>query len=464
MAIALLSVLGLWALISLQSIARLESGGRPVLASTVLVLYGVAPVLFWVAGDHRPTVDYAKIRGPTDLQITAGQLSTLGLVVLMAVAAGYFFTRQGQLDLQGRGLWVAYVAFAAGPFLAMVAGTESGLHYELLFTPAALTVLYLSLRREPDRWIALVGLLLLLYVWASLLAAAVRPEWVFEATSRPTLLLGIRPRLVGITASPNALGPVAATALLIVAARKRRGWRVINGIAAGAALVLTDSRMALAGALAGLLIIYICHRDMGRAWRAVVAVSVVALPLLLIAAASDPLERLATVTEGSLSSRQVSTLGGRVDVWKKTLAEWEGNRFFGYGPGLWSPEHRAQFGQRFNWVGQAHNQWIQTLGEAGIVGLAGLMVYIASLAKAAFHTLTRSRGLTGALVVMLLFRTLSESPLRNPSLDVVTLLHLVTFTVVLAYVRRAPDRTVGQGAVPPGDLASSRRLPSAAAA
>lgn len=448
--VTLLVVLALWVLISFGSVARVEADGRPILGTTVLIFYGLVPVVFWFAGTHLPAPDYASVPRPTALQRTVGQISVVGLVLLLGVAAGYLLTRQATSDGRGRGVWLSYLAFAAGPVLAMVAGTRPGLRYELLFAPAALTVLYCSLRGSPDRWVILVGRLLLVYVWTSLVAAAVRPEWAFEAHARATLLLGTRPRLVGITASPNALGPVAAAAFLIVAARARGPWRVINGIAAGAAVIMTDSRMAVAGAVAGLLVMYICNREIGQARRTVLAVSVLALPLLLVASATDPMERLATMSEGSLSSRQVSTLGGRLDVWEQTLDEWRRNRLFGYGPALWSPEHRAQFGQRFNWVGQAHNQWIQTLGEAGLIGLAGLVMYIASLVTAALATLARSRGLTGALVALLLFRMLSESPLRNPGLDVVTLLHVVTFAVVLAY-SRVPIGSPASEVAPRGD-------------
>ena len=455
-AIAMLSVLGLWLLIAFGSLTRAEADGQPILAVAVLMLCSCAPVLFWITGTHVPVFDYAKLRTPTAGQAIVGQMSVLALVVLVAFGAAYVLKGQAYVDSRGRAVWACYLGFAVGAILAMIAGTRPSLRYEPLLGFAAMTVLFVSVRGHPDRWVTMSGRLLLVYVWASLATAVVRPDWAFEATSRATLVLGVRPRLVGITANPNALGPLAAMALLLVAVHWRGPWRVINAMAAGAVLVMTDSRMSIAGAVAGLLVVYVGNRGIGRVRRTVVAACLVAIPLLLVASATDPMERLAALSDGSLSSHQVTTLGGRLDVWKQTLDEWRVNPLFGYGPSLWSPEYRQQFGLSFDWVGQAHNQWIQTLGEAGLVGLAGLVIYVGSLLRAALLTLTRSRGLTGALVVLLLVRMLSESPLRNPTLDVVTLLHVVTFTVVLAYSRPVPDPRLIERATP------SARVPSTA--
>lgn len=432
-AVAIFSVLVIWSLVAYESAARLEEQGSPVLTSAVMALYGIAPVLFWMVGTHQPVADYAKIPRLPNAQGAMGRVLILTLFLLLGVAVVILLSRSYRLVLRGRALWIAYLGFASGPVLAMEFGTHPRFRYTFLLAPAAFTVVYLSLRGSPDRWMAMIRRLLLLYVWTSIGLALARPAWAFDAYSRSTLLLGASPRLTGITAHPNTLGAVAATAVLVVATTSVGRWRLINCIGAGAALVLTDSRMAIAGTLGGLLLTFIHSREGGHGLRVAMAVSLIIAPALWVTSANEPMERLAAISDGSLTSSQVSTVSGRAAVWEQTVVEWRDNRLFGFGPGLWSPDHRRQFGQRFNWVGQAHNQWFQSLGDAGLVGLAGLVIYVGALIRAAFLTSTRSRGLTGALVTLLLFRIMSESALRNPGLDVITMLHLVTFAVLIAY-------------------------------
>jgi O-antigen ligase len=366
------------------------------------------------------------------------------MFALLGSAALFFSTRTARVVRRGRNLWLAYLGFAAGPVVAMAFGTRPGLRYTLLLAPGAMAVVYLSMSGGPERWTTLARRLLLVYVWGSVAAAIARPEWAFEAHSRATLLLGTRPRLVGVTATPNTLGPVAATALLIVLATSHGRWRLVNGFAAGAALVLTDSRMAMFGAVIGSIIIYIHERPYGRGLRTILATSLAALPVLVVLATDSPPETIAAVSDSRVSTQQLATLNGRVDLWQATMKEWRSNPAFGYGPGLWSPDHRREHGQRFNWAGQAHNQLVQTLGDSGILGLVGLLSYLALLIWTALVTSARSRGLTGALVALLIVRMISESSLRNPGLDVTTLLHVLTFALLIAF-SVAPTRAISGG-------------------
>ncbi len=440
---ALLFLLVIWGLLALHALARQEARGRPAFAQAMILLYGAAPLLFWATGTHRPIGDYGKLAALTAHQRAMGRVSVIMMIALLICFAVIQLpcTRAPGNPL-GRRLLLAYLGFAAGPLLAIVFGTDSGFRLTLLFAPATMTVVYLSMRRgDPDWWTTIARRLLLVYVWASLAAAIITPEWAFDASSRATLLMGATTRLVGVTAAPNTLGPIAATVLIIVLTTSRGRWRWTNAIAAGVVLVLTDSRMAMVGTVVGLIIVFIHHRQCGRGLRTALVASVVAVPLLLVALSTSPLTTLASATDGSLSAQQVSTANGRVEVWRTTLTEWRRNPVFGYGPDLWSPEYRSQHGQQFSWAGQAHNQWVQTLGDSGLVGLTGLLFYVVVLIRTAAVTSRRSGGLTGALVALLLLRMTSESALRSPGLDAVTLLHVVTFAILVVFsMAPAKDR------------------------
>ena len=77
-------------------------------------------------------------------------------------------------------------------------------------------------------------------------------------------------------------------------------------------------------------------------------------------------------------------------------------------------------------VGQAHNQFIQTLGEAGLAGLALLLAFLLILLRASLRQFHASGGITFALLVVVLSRCVTESPLRVDGV-----LSWPTFTLVV---------------------------------
>jgi exopolysaccharide production protein ExoQ len=423
-------------------LSKRQANGRSARATALVLVCGLAPLAFWLAGTHQPVSDFARLPTVTFGERIVGRAGQLALAVLIISAVLQALSRREKVNLSGRRLWLSYMAFSAGPVLAMAGGTHPGFQYAFLFAPAAATTVFFFAQREPQKLLILFRRLLLTYVWGSLVLELLNHAWAFDTQARGTLLLGTRPRLFGVTVHPNALGPAAAMALLLVLATSRGRWRWANAFAAGLVLIQTDSRMAIAGTAAALLVLFTNRRERGRHLRIATVAIAVALPLAaILGTGSSPQRWIATATDGGVSGAQLSTLNGRAAVWQTTLSEWRRNRAFGYGPSLWSPEYRRQFGQRFNWVGQAHNQWVQSLGDSGLVGLAGLALYVTALIRAATRTSNRSRGLTLALVVMLLFRMMSESALRNTGLDLTLFLHLATFATLIAYTRQEEGST-----------------------
>ncbi|WP_406811570.1 O-antigen ligase family protein, partial [Klebsiella aerogenes] len=59
------------------------------------------------------------------------------------------------------------------------------------------------------------------------------------------------------------------------------------------------------------------------------------------------------------------TLSGRVSIWFEVIKDWQNNPIFGYGPDYLDVEHRLRLGMLFAF--HAHNQFIQTLGQSGLV-------------------------------------------------------------------------------------------------
>ena len=147
----------------------------------------------------------------------------------------------------------------------------------------------------------------------------------------------------------------------------------------------------------------------------------------------------ATVVQNVTAGALTRALNGRQSAWTYAYAEFQRNHLFGYGPSLFSPAYRALLPAQLQYAGQAHNQIFQTLGEAGIVGFAGLLIYCLAVSVAATRCTARTEGLAWALVASLFVRMVGEAPLRNYGIDIGLFTHL-TVVLVLIYggALRAP--------------------------
>lgn len=447
-----------WGTVFHLTFAAVGTQSRAAYAHAAILLCGLTPIISWFLGGRKPDLDFLEVRDVPRVQGIWGQLSLVLLLGLAVSGALFWATARNHSPLNRRSLWWTYMAFVSGILLSMIGGTEPGFRYQLLCVPAMFLMVYVYLREDSKTCIQLIRRILLAYVWLSLLGILLAPSAVLDqgGAARNTLLPGLAERLVGITPHPNALGPAAAVALLLVL-NSQRGWRRgLNATAAVVVLIATDSRVTMVGTLASLMVLFVYRQPRGRGPRLVLTALVVMIPLVSVLSVNSPAGPLASLSGGDVYAGDLKTVNGRTKVWAITMKEWRENPLLGYGPSLWDPEYRSQY-RGLEWVGQAHNQFVQSVGDSGVVGFIGLLVYVAGLVVTGFRTAVRSRGLTLALVVLLLFRMLSESALRTPNLDVVAFLHLATFATVLVFIpRKGSDLDVPSRLAP---LSSDARLP-----
>lgn len=103
------------------------------------------------------------------------------------------------------------------------------------------------------------------------------------------------------------------------------------------------------------------------------------------------------------------TLNGREQIWEVAFQEWERNPVFGYGPSFLNLAHRTSIGM-LN-ATHAHNQFVDDLARAGLVGASALVIYAVALLCLSIRFAIRSQGLSIALYMVLFFRGVSEIPL-----------------------------------------------------
>lgn len=352
-------------------------------------------------------------------------------------------------------LWGAFAFFGAVA-LSSLFGTAPIFYRGAFLIPLALIALSYLPTPSPERLQKQLCFIALAYVYSSLVLAVVWPDKV-AITGYPSVLGLPSFRLVGLVHQGTILGPIAAMGLLALYSLRSVKHRLLHGAACTIVLVLSQGKTAWIAFLVGALAIWAFRAPNanGRMARLSAALLIVLLTAMQAFTPSGQ-ERLSDL---SPSAQDFETLNGRRLVWDATLDVWQENKLFGYGPSLWDPDFRSRYGEEFEFAGQAHNQFVQSLGEAGLIGLAGLILYVVALLVSAWKGAIVSRGFSLACLALVLVRLLTEAALRTYRVDASFALHLVLAYYVMVAARGADDvmkiqsRAATEPALPERDLA-----------
>ena len=351
-------------------------------------------------------------------------------------------------------LLAALLSFYIGSLLIQGFLSEHvGFSHKELYVPILLLAAYCQPVRDLRLVLGAAKLAVAALLLGSLIGIAVSPDFVLHRPE-PGVIPGIDWRLFGLTAHANTLGPVALLGMLLeLYSPSRRKWMRRLNLGSGAAVfVLAQSRTAWVAGLLIMIFVWVplsigpgrsprgdLHGFNRTVWT---LIGCMALLIAVVAgtAALGGTEYLQRKTD-------LGTLNGRFQIWDITLQAWRDNVLFGYGPEIWGAERRMRFNM-FH-VGQAHNQFVQTLGEAGLVGLVLLTIYLLTLLHAAWRRFVVSRGLILALLVLLLARSVTEAPMRSEGLlSWSTFLHVLLLLVACHYMRQ-PAAHVASEALSP---------------
>lgn len=252
-------------------------------------------------------------------------------------------------------------------------------------------------------------------------ALAVAPQIVLDTNYSQGFIPGL-PRFSGLTPHPVSCGMLTQITIFFVACNPyRREW--VN-IAAWAiltfTLILTQSKTAWVSVLVCASILGLTHyrKRLSKALlnpsKPEVAVGLLVLTLL---AAAVPVLVLLFADVGSFvraflystEAAQLTSLTGRDLIWDAVFSEWQRYPIFGYGSSLLDLDSRLAMGMP-NAI-HAHNQFVDTIGRAGLVGALALIAYGGALAYWTWQYRNAFKGLPLLLFVMLFLRSVSEVPL-----------------------------------------------------
>jgi len=433
----------------------------PELRLAVLLLVVGAGAMLSVALTTRE-LDDTKVTGLMTYGDVADGFAASRWLSLFLMVASFIEVARGWVEDQrrpspdpARPLLLTMLAYYVGTILIQaVASDEPGFTLRDFYVPVVLAAVYYQ---RPSRMSLIFGAargVILALMLTSLLCIWLKPDFVIH---RPDygVIPGVDWRLYGLTPHANALGPIALLGIVMEIHSPAR-WpalRWLTLLACAAVLVLAQSKttwitmplMALFVWLPLTLARASAAADaMGRFRRSVLTLSgCIAIVVVLAAAAA------AFDVAGFVERRvDVGSLTGRTQIWDITLQAWRENVLFGYGPGIWGPDRQREF--HMFYVGHAHNQIVQTLGESGLAGLMLLLCYLLALVLAALRNFTASRGIVLLLLMLMLVRWITEAPMRSEGiLSWSTFLHVLLIALACHHVREprraaAADRRVAQ--------------------
>ena len=373
--------------------------------------------------------------------------SRLAHLVLLSISIAEIFMwviRRRQMPAGVMVLWAAAIAYYFfSVVVSGILGNFRSMELNVIYAPIVFTGAALLTSNDFAKTLQTLRWVLFFPLLGSLLCIGLAPSLVIE-TGYKGFLPGVTFRLAGFTEHANSLSVVSAIALLLeFSGYVRRRPNLLFVAVSAATLLLAQSKTSWMVFLlgAGLLLIN-WLRERSRTLQARnTALAVLASFFMLGSAAVaflflkiDAIQRFLEADKTGLV-----TFTGRTKIWAITWDEFLRSPLSGYGPAIWDLQYRMQHGMSY--VGQAHNQIMQTLGQAGVIGVCSLIFYLIILITRSWRGWNKTHGLAFVFVAVLVIRGFSESPMRMIGMmDVDSFVHLLAFAAVATTMARCNDQ------------------------
>lgn len=326
--------------------------------------------------------------------------------------------------------------FATNVILCVPFGEAAYISRSNIYPLVLFTAIYVSREEGADRMIDATKASLLLMMAASLIGGVLYPEITRRVWAPEVRLPLVDFRFWGFGEHANAIAPMALVLTLLTLYRpfQRRWVTVLSHVCSGLVILLAQSQTAWVITLV-VLPLFIAYRSPER-WQRVVRTArspqawvPAALAVLCLAAGLVLAQVLGGGWSASLEGDAGPALTGRPDVWRVAIDTFASHPIFGYGLLAWEQEFRDF--QGIPWASHAHNQLLQSLSVAGLVGAAGLVVYVVILGRGSLLRRRATQGLAPALFFIIAVRMLTEVPLNLGAILLGdTLVHVLLFRIL----------------------------------
>lgn len=365
---------------------------------------------------------------------------SLGLGVL---GVGYAL-RRFCLRRRGFGIWIGSMAVASGAVAAGFFGSNPSLPLEFIVFVFVFSALYLLPTVRLEWLVRHLMRVILLYAYGSLLAATLAPDWALQYSYEEGIVPGFDVRLHGVANHANILAPLLLFYLVLerCMTMKRTLVTRVHMVVVLACLFLTQSKtvwiLLFVSWVSWNLFSLRKHTRMRQRLSFALLLGGMAVGgIALFLTAPDNTNQIPIIAQNSGYS--ISTLSGRTPIWAATIEVWREDVWFGYGPNLWDQAMRLRYEPLVGFApGHAHNQFLQTLGSAGIIGALSLLAYSVILCIYGVRYARFTKGASLILVYVLLIRGFTEPFIRNDGISNGNFfIHFVVFSLLLTIAGNA---------------------------
>jgi O-antigen ligase len=250
--------------------------------------------------------------------------------------------------------------------------------------------------------------LLTIFVYGSLLSILVAPSWAIQMDYNSSVAI-LSGRLFGTTNHPNALGPFALITLVLAffPGAKLRG-EILHLPSSIIVLILSQSKTTWIIALICLMIFIFKRWD--KIHNGILKI-LIGLSFFAIISYGTALGAyfFGHQVIDILNNPEVLTLTGRLFIWIYAWGYWLENPWFGHGFAAWSSDKVIDNLSILNWAApHAHNQFLQTLTEGGIIGEIILMGFFISILYTINRHKRTGQGVIILVITLFLCRSITE--------------------------------------------------------
>lgn len=327
-----------------------------------------------------------------------------------------------------------------GPLLAQIFSMNPAINAKLMIVFSSYLLIYLYKDYLTlDYVINIIRYILLFYIYGSIVAVFIVPNVAVDFNYWQSLFSFFQVRLNGIANHANSLAPLIFIYIIIdYYYPKKNQFRYVHLSLGFLCLLFTQSKSTIILLMAFYLILLsfkFAKKYKGSKKKILIRKKLLNLyiPLGVIIIALVPfINKFLKLLE---SKYRLFEFTGRNLVWDATIIEWQGNPIFGYGLNLWGNVMQEKYEALLGWTpGHAHSQFFQTLGESGLVGVIGLVLYLMILIYITWKTAKPTKGFTLVLFFFLLFRGITEPVFVNTTDNVGYLIHFMILTLFMAII------------------------------
>ncbi len=362
------------------------------------------------------------------------------LLMLAAVERILYFLRQNTLDFTR--LIFAFIilyawltSFAIPAYVTGNANIQINHFYSLVFGIG----IALSLQKDKGVIILHTRNALVLFVILSLLTILIKPNHVLDLSYSQGYIPGL-PRFFGLSGHATTMGLLSALAFWFLIAYPLKNQR--NNIMLLAlmliSLILSQSKTVLAMSVLSLPIFYLFSNSHSKPSTVnitthsikliVTAIGLILLSMILLIFSLIDLEKWVYQNISPEQIHNLTTLTGRDVIWAIALEEFNRNPLFGYGGGLFSSVHRIEIGM-IN-ATDGHNQFFDTLGRAGLIGLSSNLILYVFMGYYALKFAEITKGLSLNLFLLIALYSTTAVPVTWGNLGPQNLMFFLLLSLI----------------------------------